>query len=216
MKLIGITGGVGAGKSELLNYIKQHYNCRILKADEAAHMVKQPGTECYDRLISLLGIEIAGPDGRIDRIRMAEKIFADNNLLQEVNELIHPAVKDYILKQVQACRKEGKYDYFFVEAALLIEDGYGGIVDEMWYICANESVRRNRLKASRYYDDEKIDRIMANQLKEEEFRKHVQVIIDNSGTLEESYRQIDGKLGKEHGYNDDRDEQISGPTSVWT
>lgn len=197
MKFIGITGGVGAGKSELLDYLKKHYNCRILKADEAAHQIRQPGTPCYQALISLLGKEIAAPDGQIDRNKMAAKIFADSRLLQQVNELIHPAVKQYILEEVERSRREGSCDYFFLEAALLIEDGYGEIVDELWYIRADEEVRRKRLRASRDYDDEKIDRIMASQLREEEFRQHVQTVIDNSGALEKAYKQIDRKLGDE-------------------
>lgn len=197
MKFIGITGGVGAGKSELLDYLKQHYNCTILKADEAAHRIRQPGTPCYQALISLLGKETAAPDGQIDRNKMAAKIFSDSRLLQQVNELIHPAVKQYILEEVERSRREGNCDYFFLEAALLIEDGYGEIVDELWYIRADEEVRRKRLRVSREYDDEKIDRIMASQLREEEFRQHVQTVIDNSGTLEEAYKQIDRKLGDE-------------------
>lgn len=197
MKFIGITGGVGAGKSELLDYLKQHYNCRILKADEAAHQVRQSGTPCYHALISLLGKEIIAPNGQIDRNKMAAKIFADSRLLQKVNELIHPAVKKYILEEVERSRREGNCDYFFLEAALLIEDGYEEIVDELWYIRADEEVRRKRLRASRDYDNEKIDQIMASQLREEEFRKHVQTVIDNSGALEEAYKQIDRKLGDE-------------------
>lgn len=195
MKLIGITGGIGAGKSELLDYLKQHYNCRILKADEAAHLVKRPGTKCYDALIKLLGADVIAQDGQIDRACMAEKIFADSSLLVQVNGLIHPAVKAYILEQVNQSRARGDCDYFFLEAALLVEEGYGEIVDELWYIRADEAARRARLKASRDYSDEKIERIMASQLKEEEFKRHAQVIIDNSTTLEEAYRQIDKKMG---------------------
>ena len=85
--------------------------------------------------------------------------------------------------------------FFFLEAALLIECGYASYVDEMWYIYADEEVRRKRLKENRHYSDEKIDSIMKGQLGEEEFRKNCQVIIDNSKELMETEKQIDKILG---------------------
>ena len=78
----------------------------------------------------------------------------------------------------------------------MIEDGYLEIVDEMWYIYAREEVRRQRLRTTRNYPDEKIDAIMGSQLKEEEFRKYCNVVIDNSDTLTDANRQIDEKLGE--------------------
>lgn len=195
MKVIGITGGVGAGKSAILSYIAKKYNCKIILADEVAHMVKEPGQVCYRKLIEILSEEILQPDGRIDKSKMAEKIFASDELLDEVNAIIHPAVQDYIVEAIAIERLKNRLDFLFVEAALLIEAGYLDIVDELWYIYADEDVRRTRLKASRQYSDEKIDSIMEQQLSEEEFRKHSKVVIDNSGALEAAYEQIDRKLG---------------------
>ena len=195
MKVIGITGGVGAGKSAILSYIAKKYNCRIILADEVAHTVKEPGQVCYRQLVMLLSEEILQPDGKIDKVKMASKIFSSDELLEKVNKIIHPAVQDYIEQVIASERAENKLDFLFIEAALLIEAGYLDIVEELWYIYADENVRRARLKASRQYSDEKIDSIMAQQLSEEEFRKHCKVIIDNSGTLENAYEQIDRKLG---------------------
>ena len=194
MKVIGITGGVGSGKSALLAYIKEHYNCRIILADEAAHQVKEPGQPCYEKLVALLSGDILNEDGTIHKGKMAAQIFSDGKLLEAVNAIIHPAVKELILGEIQRERTKGEIRYFFVEAALLIEDGYLNIVDEMWYVYAQEQVRRNRLSLSRGYSEEKIDSIMAAQLSEEEFRKHCKVVIDNSGNLEEAFQQIDREL----------------------
>ena len=96
MRFIGITGGIGAGKSKILGYIKQHYRCEIYLADEVAHLLKQPGTECYQALLALLGPDAAGADGQIDRQVMADRIFAAPRLLEQVNEIIHPAVKAFL------------------------------------------------------------------------------------------------------------------------
>ena len=194
MLFIGITGGVGAGKSEILSYIRKHYKCEIYLSDEVAHLVKLPGTECFDKLVKLLGAEVLDESGQINKKVMADKIFADKSLLKQVNEIVHPAVKEYLLEHLELARQSGEVELFFVEAALLIETGYGSLVDEMWYIYADEEVRAKRLKNARGYTDEKIQRIMASQLSEEQFRQASNFVIDNSGALAESYRQIDKKL----------------------
>ena len=167
MKTIGITGGVGAGKSKILAYIQTHCNCRILLADEAAHKVREPGNPCYNALVRLLGTDTL---------------------------VIHPAVKAYILQEIEAEREAGKIDAFFVEAALLIEEGYGELLDELWYIFAQKEVRRKRLMQDRGYSEEKVEQIFASQLSEEEFRCHCKVVIDNSADLGDTYRQIDERL----------------------
>lgn len=191
---VGITGGVGAGKSEILAYIKKHYKCEIYLADEVAHRVQERGTVCYERLVKLLGEGILASDGRIDRAVMAEKIFSDAGLLERVNGIVHPAVREYLLERLSEAEQDPETELFFVEAALLIETGYGGLVDEMWYVYADEDVRRKRLSESRGYSPEKIESIMANQLSEAEFRANCDFVIDNSGLLSESCRQIERKL----------------------
>jgi len=194
MLFIGITGGVGAGKSEILNYIKKHYLCEIYLADEVAHLVKEPGTKCYRELVALLGEEILTPGGEIDKAAMAKKIFGDATLLKQVNDIVHPAVREYLLEHLELARVRGDVELFFVEAALLIEAGYGPLVDEMWYIYAKEEIRRKRLKENRGYDENRIDNIMSNQLSEADFLKACDFVIDNSDTLTKSYQQIDKKL----------------------
>lgn len=194
MRFIGITGGVGSGKSEILGYIGKHYKCEIYLADEAAHLVKQPGTKAYETLLALLGRDIAGADGQIDKGVMADRIFADPDLLEQVNGIIHPAVKEFLLEKLDAARKAGQTDFFFVEAALLIEGGYLALVDEMWYIYADEQVRRRRLKEKRGYSDEKITAIFRSQLKEEEYRRHCKLVINNSESLESACREIEERI----------------------
>lgn len=194
MRFIGITGGVGAGKSKILEFIKSHYRCEIYLADEAAHLVKQPGTECYRALAGLLGEGILAADGQIDRAAMADRIFRNPALLQRVNDIIHPAVRRYLLERYEEAKRREDVELFFVEAALLIECGYGSLVDEMWYIYAEQSVRRARLEDSRGYSGEKIRRIMEQQLSEETFRRNSDFVIDNSGSFEETCRQIERKL----------------------
>ena len=194
MKIIGITGGVGAGKSELLSYLVQNYSCRVLMADEVGNRVKEPGQPCYHALVKLLGESVLDGNKEIDRKRMADMIFGDEHLLQRVNAIIHPAVEDYIFEQIRIERERGQIAFFFVEAALLIECGYDRKLDELWYIYAEPEIRAKRLRESRGYSDEKIHGIMSSQLSDEEFRRVCKVVIDNSGTLEQAYEQIDAAL----------------------
>lgn len=190
MKVIGITGGVGAGKSEVLGMLKEVCRCRIIYADDVGNKVKEPGEACYEEIVRLLGSGILKEDGMIDRKKMAEKIFADKFLLQEVNAVIHPAVKKYILNEIEEEQRKGLVDYFFVEAALLIEEGYDKICDELWYIYADEEIRRQRLVLSRGYSGEKIRQIMSHQRRREEFEAYCKVTIDNSKDREYTRTQI--------------------------
>lgn len=208
MKIIGVTGGVGAGKSEILHYIETHYNARVLLADEAAHAIEAPGGAIYEPLIQLLdrypvpvtdGAEAAPitlPDGMINKPEMARRIFSVPELLEQVNQLVHPAVKTYILDESAREKKAGRLDFFIVEAALLIEAGYKEHMDELWYIYCDENERRRRLRASRGYSDEKIDNILRSQLSEQEFRDNADVVIDNSGSIEAACAQVDAALSR--------------------
>ncbi|MBP9996116.1 MAG: dephospho-CoA kinase [Lachnospiraceae bacterium] len=196
MKIIGITGGVGAGKSEVLKLLRQNYNCEIVLADDVGNEVKEPGQDCYKEIVNIVGEQILDESGRIDKAKMAAAIFADDTLLGRVNACIHPAVIKRIKEKAENARKSEIYDYFFIEAALLIECGFNDYVDQMWYIYASKEVRRQRLKMTRGYADDKIDAIMSSQLSDEQFRAGADVIIDNSGELTDTFKQIQRALAK--------------------
>lgn len=194
MRIIGITGGVGAGKSEILSFIRTNYPSEIYLADEVAHKIKEKGQPCYEQLVELLGREVLKEDGEIDKAKMAAIIFADERILQRVNEIVHPGVKEYILARIKEAEEKKSVELFFIEAALLIEAGYETMVDELWYIHADKEVRRKRLQENRGYSSEKIEQIMNCQLSEEDFFEKCDFVIDNSGKIEDSYNQIRNKL----------------------
>ena len=190
MKTIGITGGVGAGKSTVLDYLRDKYHAYLIVADELAKELELPGHACYDALTEAFGNGILDDDGYIDKKAFAAKIFSDPESLKKANGIIHPAVKTEILKRLQEQEKAGT-ELFVVEAALLIEEKYDAILDELRYIYTDDAVRRERLKKSRGYTDEKIDSIMQQQLSEEAFRKHCKVVVDNSRSPEDTHKQVD-------------------------
>lgn len=191
MKFIGITGGIGAGKSAILSYIKNHYNAKVVLADDLAKTLMEPGQECYEAIRQVFGgYDVFAEDGTIDAKAMARVMFSNPTLRERVNDIVHPGVKANVMGQVEEERRRGQLDYFFFEAALLIEDHYDELCDELWYIYTNEDNRRTRLKAGRGYSDEKITSIFASQLPESVFREHCKVVIDNNGTPEEALAHI--------------------------
>lgn len=191
MKIIGITGGVGAGKSTILRYIENNYNAKIIMADEVAKDIERPENECYLKIVELFGTGILTSDCVIDKNILAGIIFEDQLKRKKLNDIVHPLVKEHIVRSINTERELGNIDYMIIEAALLIEDNYSAICDEMWYIYAEENNRRERLKKTRGYTDEKIDAIFKSQLTDMEFRRNCQVVIDNNLSTESTFRQID-------------------------
>ncbi|MBE5963560.1 MAG: dephospho-CoA kinase [Lachnospira sp.] len=195
MKVIGITGGVGCGKTTVLRYISDNYNAKVIYADDVAKELMQKDAKAYTRIVEVFGDGILRGDLEIDRAKLSQIVFTNKFKLVVLNSIVHPLVKKHIIEDIARESCEQKYDYVFVEAALLIEDHYDVICDELWYIYADETVRRNRLKESRNYTDEKIDDVISNQLSEDEFRKACQETIDNSYEFEYTKCQIDKLLG---------------------
>lgn len=195
MKIIGITGGVGSGKSRVLSYIEETFPCTICQADHVAWELQKPGEIAYREIVKHFGEGILNADGCICRPELGKIVFADAAELQALNAIMHPAVKNYIREKIELERQKGT-SLFVLEAALLIEERYDEICDELWYIYTDEANRRKRLKDSRGYTDSKIDSMMATQLSEKMFRKKCKVVIDNSCDFEYTCVQIQEAIKK--------------------
>lgn len=195
MKVLGITGGVGAGKSTILDYIQKMYHARVIQADLVGHMVQQMGEPCYYKIIETFGTGILSGDQTINRGKLAAAVFGNDEMLKKLNQIVHPAVKSYIIQEIEAEKKRGVVPFVVVEAALLLEDHYDQICDEIWYIYADDETRVKRLKQNRGYSDEKCRMIMGNQMRDAGYRARCKVVIDNSGNIvENTYEQIDKGL----------------------
>ena len=122
MKFIGITGGVGAGKSEILAYLKKRKDTRVLLADEIAHDLMLPGNECYERICARFPDEsLRDEKGMFQKEQLAKVIFQDTANRAAMNEIVHPAVKEYVKKVFGEEQRKGQLKYLFLEAALLID-----------------------------------------------------------------------------------------------
>ena len=190
MKIIGITGGVGAGKSTVLAYLEKKYNAFVIQADEVGHIVMEPGQECYQPVIDLFGKEVIKSDKTLDRKKVSDVVFGQPVFLTRLNGIIHPAVKQYILKSLEEQKIKGR-KLCIVEAALFLEEHYQDFCDEVWYIYTDEEVRIQRLMESRGYTREKSLGIIGNQASEAYFRAHTDYVIENNGDLEKTWKQID-------------------------
>lgn len=193
MRVIGVTGGVGAGKSTVLEYLEKAYHAEVIQADQVGHEVMEPGETAYEKILRYFGPQILSEDLRIDRGILGAIVFADPDKLKALNAIVHPAVKKEILRRIAWAEAEGKA-CAVVEAALFLEEKYDAFCDETWYIYTAENRRRSRLKASRGYTDERIDRIFGSQKTHEEFLKRCGCVIDNNGAQEDTCRQIDKRM----------------------
>ena len=192
MKVIGITGGVGSGKSEVLGILKRDFGAELLIADEIAHQVMEPGMPAYRRIVEALGTDFLSEDGSIDRKALAKRLFGDGEALGTVNSIVHPTVWQAIEESIRCSRKE----LVIVEAALFDEE-HNGLFDQVWYIFTSEENRISRLMKSRGYSREKCLDIMRSQKSESEFRAMADRVIDNNKTVADVKRQIETILKEE-------------------
>ena len=194
MKTIGITGGVGAGKSAVLEYLADNYNGDIIMTDDVAKGLYTKGSKTYEMMIALIGEDIVDETGEIDKKKLADIIFSNANKRMAVNSIVHPAVKQEVITRITNNKIAGRLDYTFVESALLLTEHYDVFCDEVWYIDTSEDIRRQRLKESRGYSDEKINNILKSQQALENIKDKCSYCIDNNKDLEYTFRQIQNIL----------------------
>lgn len=190
MKVIGITGGVGAGKSTVLEYLERVHDAYVIQADRVGHLVMEPGERCYDAIVSLFGEYIIKSDKTIDRKLVSDVVFKNEEMLLKLNAVVHPAVKAWILEKIEEQRCQGR-SLVIVEAALLLEDNYQEFCDTVWYIHTDQEIRIKRLMSSRGYTREKALSIIRNQASEMFFRAHADLVVENNEDLEKTWQQID-------------------------
>ncbi len=192
--LIGITGGIGCGKSVVMDILKNDFDAAVIFADLVAHDLMQPGGESYQEIIREFGNEICDGQGAIDREKLSHVVFADKNKLAKLNAITHPLVLEEIRKRIRKASMQEGVSLVAVEAALLLESGIEDIFDQLWYVYADEETRIRRLFLGRNYTEEKSRSVMRKQKNEEEFRAACDLVIDNSGSVEETRVQIQHAL----------------------
>lgn len=192
MKIIGITGGIGSGKT-LVTKLLEEEAAYIANTDRIAKELMEPGQASYIDVVEYFGKDILLEDKTIDSNRLSKIVFKDEKKLKILNSLTHPKVLEVVQEEIEEKRKEG-WKYFVIETALMIESGYDTICDQVWYVYAPEKMRRDRLKKSRDYSDLKIDSIFESQCKDEDFRKRYSIVIENVGDLDYLKEQVESLI----------------------
>ena len=191
-RIIGITGGVGAGKSSVVEILKTKYGAKILLADLVAHELMEPGSEGLKRVVDALGNGFLKGDGSVDRKALADLLFRDPQALKQVNSIIHPMVWEYM----KSSARESEQSLIVIEAAVF-DTAPAGLFDEIWYVYTSEENRIRRLMESRGYTREKCESIIKRQDPEAAYRKMADRVIDNNKTAKETEQQIKEILGHE-------------------
>lgn len=183
--VLGITGGVGAGKSRILEILKQEYGARIIQADQVAAALEAPGEPGLLALTELFGTEILDRDGSLDRKAFARRIFTDEKALDMVNQVIHPMT----WKKIQEMLEQEPCPVIAVEAALFNEESRS-LCRHLVFIDTSEENRILRLMEGRGYSREKCLDIMKNQPDRAYFLQLSDYVIDNNGSLEAVRSQV--------------------------
>ena len=197
MKVYGITGGAGTGKSEVIKMLQQNFGGCVIMSDEVARELMQKGNISYQLIGEYFGRDILMDDGEIDRKKLADHVFNNKEALEKLNSMTHPYVKDEIRKLIAEAEASGECRFVALESAILLECGYEDICDEFWYVYTKPEIRRQRMKETRNYSDEKVDSVMRNQQPDEVFFEQCSFVIKNNTTLSDVYAQLKEKLDQQ-------------------
>ena len=197
MKVYGITGGAGTGKSEVIKMLQENFGGCVIMSDEVARELMQKGNISYQLIVEYFGRDILMDDGEIDRKKLADHVFNNKEALEKLNSMTHPYVKNEIRKLIAEAEASGECRFVALESAILLECGYEDICDEFWYVYTKPEIRRQRIKETRNYSDEKVDSVMRNQQPDEVFFEQCSFVIENNTTLSDVYDQLKEKLDQQ-------------------
>ncbi len=183
MKVIGLTGGIGSGKSTVSQLFLE-LGAVILDADKVGHEAYQPGTEVWQEVVVAFGREILTPDGDIDRKKLGGIVFSNPESLARLNQIMHPRMFEMMKARIEQYRQQGT-EVVVLEAAVLLEANWTPLVDQVWVTVASESTVVRRTKERTGLPEEQIRARIRSQLSSEERVKHADVVISNDGGLDE-------------------------------
>ncbi len=188
MLTIGLTGGIGCGKSEVASMFSQ-LGVPVIDADRIAHQLVQPGTEALSEVVAVFGDEVLSPDGTLARARLADIVFNNPLRRNQLEAIIHPRVRE----QIGAFKDEHRHEpYIIVVIPLLLESGQQDLVDRILIVIADESVRIERVRARDDRTPAQIRAIIDNQADDSQRQAAADDILDNNGTLEDLLLSVRG------------------------
>jgi len=180
--IIGLTGGIGSGKS-VVGAILAELGAHVIDTDKIGHRVYQRDSEGWRRIVAAFGREVLAPDGAIDRKRLGEVVFGAAARRRELNAIVHPLIFQEVAREIAERRGAGFTGPIVLEAPVLVEAKGTRMVDRIWVVTAPREAVRDRLAASRDLTPEEIAARVASQLADTERRQHADLVIENDGDL---------------------------------
>jgi len=187
VKLIGLTGGVGSGKSTVADMMRD-LGAQVVDADEAAHAVYEPGSPGFDAVVREFGAEYVD-GGRIDRSRLGELVFHDDDARRRLNAIVHPLVRDWMAQRTAEAAERGA-EVVVQDVPLLFENGLERLFSTVVLVYAPEDVQIERLVSGRGFTAERARAMIAAQMPIENKRGLAHHVINNSDTREETLSQV--------------------------
>lgn len=194
MLKVGLTGGLACGKSTVAALL-QAKGCGLINADHAGHEVIAPGGPAYDAVVAEFGHEILDPQGRVERPRLAARVFGDPERVRRLNSLVHPHISARIEQATREFAARQPHGILVVEAALLLEAFADARVDKVVVVECTEEQQVERYQAKGGTAEEGQRRIAAQMPRDERLRR-ADFVVDATGSLEQTRVQVD-KLYRE-------------------
>ncbi len=186
---IGLTGGIGCGKSTVTKILAE-LGATVMDADKIAHSTYAPGGPAYAGVVAVFGKEVLAPDGAVDRSKLGPIVFKEPAKLTKLTDAVWPATKQRIRVMIAEARANGQRKPIVVEAAILIEAKWQSVFDEVWLITASKESVIERVERDRGLKPEQTEARIKAQLPDAERRRHATLVIQNNGTVAQLQQQL--------------------------
>jgi dephospho-CoA kinase len=189
MLTIGLTGGIGSGKTTVTQFLAA-LGAPIIDADKVGHAMYEPGGPAYKEVIATFGEGILAEDKSIDRKKLGPIVFADRDGLKKLNAIMHPKMFVRMGEMVADMRARGERNPIVIEAAILIEANWQPLFNEIWLVTASKERVIERVQRDRGLKPEQTEARIRAQFPESERRKHASLVIENDGTIAELQQKV--------------------------
>jgi len=188
MFTIGLTGGIGTGKTEVLNILR-NFGAYTIEADLLAHQIYSPGEKAWQAIIDAFGSSVLTAEQQINRKKLGEIVFADNDKLNQLNQIVHPKILEHLKKLIGEYRMAG-VRLLVIEAAILIEAGWIEIVDSVWVMKATPEIVIQRLRKKTTLTEKQITQRINAQISDAERQEKADAILTNNGDKSDLINQV--------------------------
>jgi dephospho-CoA kinase len=189
IRIIGLTGGIACGKSSVATFFRLR-GVPVIDADQLSREVVQPGSPALERIAALFGADGLTADGALDRARMGALIFADTGKRQQLEAILHPQIRKLADERISQAASAGHRRLVYM-APLLIEAGVSERVDEIWVVTVADEIQLERLMARDNLSRDQALQRVASQMPLTEKARHGKIVIDNSGTPQQTERLLE-------------------------